>query len=217
MASTLTVVPGPPTVLSGRTARGKTTLLRLAMSLFPPTVRHVTCGAARRRRAPRHRVSEAGDAAANGSGERRLRAQPERTCARERTLVAGRPRCTLPFARRGASRAASSSALPWRARSRAIPRCCFSTSRRQASIRPRPTSSRTSSRRYAASGVKIVMATHDLGQARRLAGDDRASRHAADLIEHTPAPSNSSRILQARRPPRSCAATSLFSKEGDIK
>jgi tungstate transport system ATP-binding protein len=38
----------------------------------------------------------------------------------------------------------------------------------------------------AASGVKIVMATHDLGQAKRLAGDV-VFLHAGRLIEHTPA------------------------------
>jgi tungstate transport system ATP-binding protein len=41
-------------------------------------------------------------------------------------------------------------------------------------------------REIAAAGVKIVMATHDLGQARRLAGDV-VFLHAGRLIEHTPA------------------------------
>ncbi|HXL68063.1 MAG TPA: ATP-binding cassette domain-containing protein [Xanthobacteraceae bacterium] len=41
-------------------------------------------------------------------------------------------------------------------------------------------------REIAASGVKIVMATHDLGQARRLAGEV-VFLHAGRLVEHAPA------------------------------
>jgi tungstate transport system ATP-binding protein len=41
-------------------------------------------------------------------------------------------------------------------------------------------------REIAATGVKIVMATHDLGQARRLAGEV-VFLHAGRLVEHTPA------------------------------
>lgn len=41
-------------------------------------------------------------------------------------------------------------------------------------------------REISAQGVKIVMATHDLGQARRLA-NDVVFLHKGDLLEHTPA------------------------------
>jgi tungstate transport system ATP-binding protein len=42
-------------------------------------------------------------------------------------------------------------------------------------------------RSVAARGVKVVMSTHDLGQAKRLAGDI-ALLHRGHLIEHAPAP-----------------------------
>ena len=59
-------------------------------------------------------------------------------------------------------------------------------------------------RAIAASGVKIVMATHDIGQARRLAGDIVFLARGR-LVERA-----ERRILQRTRdtakPPRSCAA-----------
>ena len=93
-------------------------------------------------------------------------AQPHR-----RTARTGRASDSLPTAPRAGCRAASSSGWRWRARSRAIRRCCSSTSRPRASIPPPPRRSRTSSAPSAQRGIKVVMATHDLGEARRLAGD----------------------------------------------
>ncbi len=52
----------------------------------------------------------------------------------------------------------------------------------------------------AAQGVKIVMATHDLGQARRLAGDV-AFLHKGRLLEHTPAAT----FFDAPRTPQAAA------------
>ncbi|HVT56002.1 MAG TPA: ATP-binding cassette domain-containing protein, partial [Xanthobacteraceae bacterium] len=51
-----------------------------------------------------------------------------------------------------------------------------------------------------AQGVKIVMATHDLGQARRLAGDV-AFLHKGELLEHTPA----EEFFDAPRTPQAAA------------
>ena len=85
-----------------------------------------------------------------------------------------------------ACRAASSSAWRSPAHLRAIPKCCFSMSRPPASIPPPPSRSRTSSRGTAEGGVKVVMATHDLGQARRLAGDIVFLANGA-LVEQAPA------------------------------
>ena len=59
--------------------------------------------------------------------------------------------------RRGACPAVSSSGWRWRARWHAIRRCCFSIEDLVRAI--------------AARNIKVVMSTHDLGQARRLAGD----------------------------------------------
>ena len=168
----LEILAGAPTILLGPNGSGKSTLLRLAMGLIRADLRPRDLGAARAaRRAPRDGVPAARDAAPERGGERRLCAQPERPCARERAADAGRPRAsrrppgTAPLRRRAAA------ARAWRARSRAIRRSCFSTSRPRASIRPPRKPSKTSCAKVAASGVKIVMATHELGQARRLAGE----------------------------------------------
>ena len=105
-------------------------------------------GAARAaRRAPRDGVPAARDAAPERGGECRLCAQPERSRARERVCWRRSASRILPTVRHGASPAASSSGSPWRARSRAIRRSCFSTSRPRASIPPPQKPSKTSSRR----------------------------------------------------------------------
>ena len=52
--------------------------------------------------------------------------------------------------------------------------------------------------RTAAGGVKVVMATHDLGQARRLAGDVVFLANGA--LRRAAPPRNSSRSPQRRRP-----------------
>ena len=93
------------------------------------------------------------------------------TSAGRGAAVARRARRHWRRARRGGCPAASSSGWRSRARLPAIPPCCSSTSRPRASIPPPPRRSRTSIRAVAARGIKVVMATHDLGEARRLAGD----------------------------------------------
>ena len=76
-----------------------------------------------------------------------------------------------PTGRRGGCRAASSSGWRWRARSRAIPEVLF-LDEPTASLDPAATKAiEDIMRAVAARGVKVVMSTHDLGQARRLAGD----------------------------------------------
>ena len=59
-------------------------------------------------------------------------------------------------------------------------------SRPRASIRPRPRRSRTWIRKVAASGIKVVMSTHDLGEAKRLAGEIVLG-HRGRVIESGPA------------------------------
>ena len=61
--------------------------------------------------------------------------------------------------------------------------------------------------RAAAAGVKIVMATHDLGQARRLAGDI-VFLAKGRLVEHAPAPRFLLCACHARRPRASWPAIS---------
>ena len=60
--------------------------------------------------------------------------------------------------------------------------------------------------KVAASGVKIVMATHELGQARRLAGEIVLLARGR-LVERAEAQAFFN-PRKHRRPPRSCAATS---------
>ena len=109
-------------------------------------------------------------------------------------------------ARRGGSPAASSSGSRSRVRSPAIRRCFFSTSRPQASIRPPPRRSRTSSGAVAARGIKVVMATHDLGEARRLAGEI-VLLHRGRVLESGPARRIFRRAEDATRPGASSRAS----------
>ena len=118
-------------------------------------------------------------------------------------------------ARRGGCRAASSSGWRWRARWRAIRRCCFSTSRPPASIPPPPRRSRTSCAPSAARGVKVVMATHDLGQARRLAGDI-VLLHRGRLIESGPA-AEFLRPIRARRKRGHSSPANCWSRRNDTR
>ena len=191
---------GAPTVLLGPNGSGKSTLLRLAMGLVRADLRPRHLGRRGTRRASASRWCSSGpvmlrrSAAANVAYA--LPARDDR--ARERVADAGRPRARSRTARRESSPAASSSGSRSRARSRAIRRSCFSTSRPRASIPPPPRRSRTSCATVAASGVKIVMATHDIGQARRLAGDIVFLARGR-LIERAEA----ARILQRTRDPRS--------------
>ncbi len=165
--------------------------------------------------APRHRVPAPGDAAAHGGGECRLRLAQRGRRASER--AARTPNCwrrsacrTWRHGRRGGCPAANSSGSRLRARWRASPSCCF-LDEPTASLDPAATkASRTIIARRGASGIKVVMATHDLGQARRLAGDvmflvrgalRRARRRRR--VSSTP--------RRRRRPPPSCAATRRLS------
>ena len=147
----LRFAPGAPTVVIGPNGSGKTTLLRLAMGLHRAERAARSPGAdasACRADAPRHRVPAAGDAAP--LRRRQLAyalaaagvARAERAARVDELLDAGRPRATSPTGRRGGSPAASSSGWRSRARWRATRRCCSSTSRPRASIRPPPRRSR---------------------------------------------------------------------------
>ena len=93
---------------------------------------------------------------------------PQADCRAPR---AGRACSRRASGRRGGSPAASNSDWRLPARSRASRRCCFSTSRRRVSIRRRPRPWRTWCGRSRRPACKIVMATQNLGQARRLAGE----------------------------------------------
>ena len=168
---TLDLAPGAPTVLLGPNGSGKSTLLRLAMGLVRPTSGRVTWG---NREAPGERLAMVfqrpvmlrRSAAANVAY-----ALPARDDARVAELLtqvglaelADRPARKLSGGEQ--QRLALARAL---ARD---PEILF-LDEPTASLDPASTKSvEDIVRAVAAAGVKIVMATHDIGQARRLAGD----------------------------------------------
>lgn len=167
----LDIVSGAPTILLGPNGSGKSTLLRLAMGLVRPTSGRITWG---RRNEPDERLAMVFQrpvmlrrtAAANVAYA--LRARDEQRVAEllERVglgALADRPARKLSGGEQ--QRLALARAL---ARD---PEILF-LDEPTASLDPAATKAvEDIVRAVAASGVKIVMATHDIGQARRLAGD----------------------------------------------
>jgi tungstate transport system ATP-binding protein len=185
---TLNLVPGSPTILVGPNGSGKSTLIRVAMGLLTPTSGRVTWGGR-----------------ADGGGQR-LAMVFQRPVMLRRSALANID-YALGSARRDASRAGdllrrvgleglghrparrlSGGEQQRLALARALardPEALF-LDEPTASLDPASTKAvEDIVRSTAASGVKIVMASHDLGQARRLAGDivflvrGRVAEHAA--------------------------------------
>ena len=167
----LDIVPGAPTILLGPNGSGKSTLLRLAMGLVRPTSGRVTWG---RRSEPDERLAMVfqrpvmlrRSAAANVAyamgkhDDTRVAELLDRVGLR---ALADRPARKLSGGEQ--QRLALARAL---ARD---PEILF-LDEPTASLDPAATKAvEDIVRDVAASGVKIVMATHDIGQARRLAGD----------------------------------------------
>ena len=174
----LAIGPGAPTVLIGPNGSGKSTLIRLAMGLLAPNAGSILWGGRsqdsgeRRAMMFQRPVMLRRSAAANVAYALKSRPAQRRSrlgaCPR---CCAGRPR----WLRRAAGappvgrRAAAAGAGP-RARARAggaVPRRADREPRSGLDQGGRGHHPARSPRR----GVKIVMATHDLGQARRLAGE----------------------------------------------
>jgi tungstate transport system ATP-binding protein len=168
---TLGLGPGAPTVLLGPNGSGKSTLLRLAMGLVRPSSGRVTWG---HRDTPGERLAMVFQrpvmlrrtAAANVAS-----ALPGRDDARVTALLAQVG--LAPLADRPARRL-SGGEQQRLALARALardPEVLF-LDEPTASLDPAAAKAvEDIVRAVAASGVKIVMATHDIGQARRLAGD----------------------------------------------
>ena len=174
----LTLAAGPPTVLIGPNGAGKTTLLRLAMGLVAPSQGSVTWGgrseappvrrAIMLQRPVMLRRSAAGNlryalaAAGVARGERGARAD-ELLALVGLADVAARPARKLSGGEQ--QRLALARAL---ARE---PQVLF-LDEPTASLDPAATRAiEDVIRAVAARGVKVVMSTHDLGEARRLAGE----------------------------------------------
>jgi tungstate transport system ATP-binding protein len=189
----LTFSAGAPTILIGPNGAGKTTLLRLTMGLIPPSRGRLTWGG-RADVMPEHcaivfqrpvmlRRSTAGNihyALAAAGIPRDIR---DARCAELLALVglaalAGRP------ARRLSGGEQQRLAL---ARALAKDPAVLLLDEPTASLDPAATKAiEDVVRAVAARGIKVVMATHDLGEARRLAGDV-VLLHRGRVIESGPA------------------------------
>ena len=203
----LTFDAGAPTVLIGPNGSGKTTLLRAAMGLIPATRGRITWGG--RENAPPDRrafmfqrpVMLRRSVAGNLHYALAVAKTPRAAIA-ERTShllkVVGLEHLAQRPARRLSGGEQQRLALA-RALARA-PTILF-LDEPTASLDPHATKSiEDVVREIAQIGVKVVMSTHDLGQARRLAGDI-VLLHRGRLIEHTPAADffDNPRTPEARR------------------
>jgi tungstate transport system ATP-binding protein len=189
----LTLAPGPPTVLIGPNGAGKTTLLRLAMGLVGPSSGRITWGGradvppARRailfQRPTMLRRSAAANVRYALAAARCPRALRQRRLADLLDLVAladlaGRPARRLSGGEQ--QRLALARALA------KAPDVLF-LDEPTASLDPAATKAiEDLVGAIAARGIKVVMATHDLGEARRLAGEV-VLMHRGRIVEHAPA------------------------------
>jgi tungstate transport system ATP-binding protein len=199
----LEIVAGAPTVLLGPNGSGKSTLLRLAMGLVPPTSGRVTWGG---RAAPDERLAMVfqrpvmlrRSAAANVAYALGVRDEPRVRELLERVGLG-------PLAHRPARRL-SGGEQQRLALARALardPEILF-LDEPTASLDPAATKAvEDIVRDVAESGVKIVMATHDNGQARRLADDivflargRLVERAAAARFFHSPATPEAAAFLR---------------------
>lgn len=206
-AVALTIAAGPPTVLLGPNGSGKTTLLRLAMGLLAPVAGRILYaereGVARRRHAIvfQKPVMLRRTAARNIAFALKAAGREQDPVAIARLLdIVGLAALADRPARRLSGGEQQRLALA-RALAR-DPEVLF-LDEPTASLDPAATKTvEDIITRTAQGGVKIVMATHDLGQARRLAGDivflakGRLIEHAsAAAFFSAPATSEARRFL----------------------
>jgi tungstate transport system ATP-binding protein len=184
-----TLAAGPPAIVLGPNGAGKSVLLRLCHGLLAPTAGTIRAGnraASTERTAMvfQRPVMLRRSALANvaypldlprAAGKRKASALLERVGLPH---LAGRPARRLS----GGEQQRVALARAW-----AIDPEILFLDEPTASLDPAATRAvEEIVREIAAAGVKIVMATHDLGQARRLAGEV-VFLHAGRLVEHTPA------------------------------
>lgn len=189
----ITFTAGPPSLLIGPNGSGKTTLLRAAMGLIPLDSGHVTWGG-REASAPDRRAivfqrpamlrrSAAGNLHYALAAAKVPRAQREARTAELLALV-GLDKLADRPARRLSGGEQQRLAL---ARALARNPDLLFLDEPTASLDPAATKAiEDIIGTVAARGVKVVMSTHDLGQARRLGGEV-ALLHRGRLIEHAPA------------------------------
>ncbi|HVZ53039.1 MAG TPA: ATP-binding cassette domain-containing protein [Pseudolabrys sp.] len=190
---TMTISPGGPTVLIGPNGSGKTTLLRVAMGLVSPTRGRITWGGREAvppvkraivfQRPTMLRRSAAGNVRYALAAANAPRATRDARVAELLALVG------LAHLGHRPARRLSGGEQQRLALARALAREpeLLLLDEPTASLDPAATKAiEDIVRAIAARGVKVVMSTHDLGQARRLAGDI-ALLHRGRLIEAGPA------------------------------
>jgi len=172
---TLSLDAGPPTVLIGPNGSGKTTLIKLAMGLIPPTagsIRHAQADRSARRQAIVFQKPVMLRRSAGSNLAYALKAAGRSADAATVTKLLDRVGLAA-LADRPARRL-SGGEQQRLALARALardPEVLF-LDEPTASLDPAATKAvEDIVAGAAAAGVKIVMSTHDLGQARRLAGD----------------------------------------------
>jgi tungstate transport system ATP-binding protein len=174
----LVIAPGAPTVLIGPNGSGKTTLLRAAMGLLPPSTGRITwdgvveASPARRaivfQRPVMLRRSVAGNIRYALKAAHTTTDNPNARLAELLSVVGLDPLASRP-ARRLSGGEQQRLAL---ARALARDPSVLFLDEPTASLDPTATKAiEDIIRAVSARGVKVVMATHDLGEARRLAGD----------------------------------------------
>ncbi len=176
---TLALAPGPPTVLIGPNGAGKTTLLRLAMGLIPPSHGRVTWGG-REEVAPAHRAivfQRPVMLRRSAAGNLRYALEAAGVPRGEHDARVGELVALVGLGGIGGERPArrlSGGEQQKLALARALakePQVLF-LDEPTASLDPAATKAiEDVIRAVAARGIKVVMATHDLGEARRLAGE----------------------------------------------
>jgi len=189
---TLAIAAGPPTILLGPNGSGKTSLLKLAMGLLTPVAGRIVFAEREEVSRSRHAFVFQKPVMLRRTVARNIafalkaagRAPDAATIDRLLNTVGLAPLADRP------ARRLSGGEQQRLALARALardPEVLF-LDEPTASLDPFATKSvEDIITRTAAGGVKIVMATHDLGQARRLAGDIVFLANGV-LVEHAPAP-----------------------------
>ena len=190
----LTISAGAPTVLIGPNGSGKTTVLRAAMGLVAPTAGYITWGAEGRRAQGRRAIVFQRPVMLRRSCEANVRYALEaagvpRDRRDQRTAELLRLAGLAGLANRPARRL-SGGEQHRVALARALARdpAVLFLDEPTASLDPGATQEiEDIIRTVGARDVKVVMATHDLGEARRLAGEI-ILLHRGKVLERGPAP-----------------------------